>query len=403
MLFSLVYSLLRTLLDVIATSHGDHARLQAEVLVLRRQVQVLERQIKRVQWTPGDRMLLAALRDRLPQSAWAALLVQPETVLGWHRALVRRKWAAYLRRPRRGRPRISTECRQLIVRMAKENPGWGYFRIKGELRKLGHTVAATTIRSVLVQAGIPPSGRRAKLSWKQFLAAQAQTLVVADFLSVDTVFFKRLYVLIYMHLATRRVLLAACTANPNEAWMAQQARNLAWTLEEEGINPKAVIHDRDKKFSARADSVFRSAGARVILTPLMAPRANAHVERWIGSCRRECLDRMLVVNQRHLEAIVREYCMHYNQERPTPQPRVATTSGTRRSRRRQNSCCPTARAAGRPDQRVLLRDDGGLNRWSVPSTRSQSRDLRAFGLHATQTQRAGCPTWSGCPSKAVWY
>ena len=316
MLFSLVYSLLRTLLDVIATSHGDHARLQAEVLVLRRQVQVLERQIKRVQWTPGDRMLLAALRDRLPQSAWAALLVQPETVLGWHRALVRRKWAAYLRRPRRGRPRISTECRQLIVRMAKENPGWGYFRIKGELRKLGHTVAATTIRSVLVQAGIPPSGRRAKLSWKQFLAAQAQTLVVADFLSVDTVFFKRLYVLIYMHLATRRVLLAACTANPNEAWMAQQARHLAWTLEEEGINPKAVIHDRDKKFSARADSVFRSAGARVILTPLMAPRANAHLERWIGSCRRECLDRMLVVNQRHLEAIVREYCMHYNQERP---------------------------------------------------------------------------------------
>src|SRR5437867_8490369 len=151
---------------------------------------------------------------------------------------------------------------------------------------------------VLLQAGIPPSGRRAKLSWKQFLAAQAQTLVVADFLSVDTVFFKRLYVLIYMHLATRRVLLAACTANPNETWMAQQARNLAWTLEEEGIKPKAVIHDRDMKFSARADSVFRSAGARVILTPLMAPRANAHVERWIGSCRRECLDRMLVVNER---------------------------------------------------------------------------------------------------------
>lgn len=261
MLVSLVYSLLRALLDVIATNHGDQAQLQAEVLALRRQVQVLERQIKRVRWMPGDRMLMAALRDRLPQSAWAGLLVRPETVLGWHRALVRRKWAAYLRRPKRGRPRTSTECRQLIVRMAKENPGWGYFRIKGELRKLGHAVAATTIRSVLLRAGIPPSGRRAKLSWKQFLAAQAQTLVVADFLSVDTVFFKRLYVLIYMHLATRRILLAACTANPNEAWMAQQARNLAWTLEEEGIKLTAVIHDRDKKFSARADNVLRSAGA----------------------------------------------------------------------------------------------------------------------------------------------
>src|SRR6266536_4973041 len=241
----------------------------------------------------GDRMLMAALRDRLPQSAWAGLLVRPETVLGWHRALVRRKWAAYLRRPRRGRPPISTECRELIVRMAKENPGWGYFRIRRELFKLGHAVAATTIRSVLLGAGIPPSGRRAGLTWKQFLEAHAQTLVAADFLSVDTVSFKRLYVLIYMHLATRRILLVSCTANPNEAWMAQQARNLAWTLEEEGIKPKAVIHDRDKEFSARADSVFRSTGARVILTPLMAPRGNAHVERWIGSCRRECLDRML--------------------------------------------------------------------------------------------------------------
>ena len=316
MLASLLYSLLCALLDVLATSRGDQAQLRAEVLALRRQVQVLERGVKRVRWAPGDRMLLAALRNRLPKSAWAALLVRPETVLGWHRSLVRRKWAAYLRRPRRGRPRISTECRELIVRMAKENPGWGYFRIKGELLKLGHAVAATTIRSVLLGAGIPPSGRRVGLTWKQFLAAHAQTLVAADFLSVDTVFFKRLYVLIYMHLATRRILLASCTANPNKAWMAQQARNLLWTLDEEGIKLKAVIHDRDKKFSGIADNVFSSAGATVILTPLMAPRANAHVERWIGSCRRECLDWMLIVNQRHLEAILREYCRHYNQERP---------------------------------------------------------------------------------------
>jgi len=315
-LASLLYSLLRALLDVIATSRGDQAQLQAEVLALRRQVQVLERQIKRLRWTPGDRMLMAALHDHLPQSAWAGLLVRPETVLGWHRTLVRRKWAAYLRRPKRGRPRISTECRHLIVRMAKENPSWGYFRIKGELLKLGHTVAATTIRFVLLRAGVSPSPHRAGMSWKRFLATHAQTLVVADFLSVDTVFFKRLYVLIYMHLASRRVLLAACTANPNEAWMTQQARNLAWTLDEEGIEVTALIHDRDKKFASSADNVLRSAGTRVIVTPLMAPRANAHVERWIGSCRRECLDWMLVVNQRHLEAILREYCMHYNQERP---------------------------------------------------------------------------------------
>jgi hypothetical protein len=166
-----------------------------------------------------------------------------------------------------------------MLRMAKENPGWGYPRIRGELLKLGHQVASTTIRSVLIAAGIPPSPRRAGLSWRLFLAAHAQTLVAADFFSVDTIFFKRLYVLIYVHLATRRVLLAGCTVNPNQAWMAQQARNLIWTLEEEGIELSAVIHDRDKKFALAADQVLRSAGARVILTPLLAPKANAHVER----------------------------------------------------------------------------------------------------------------------------
>lgn len=162
-------------------------------------------------------MVMAALREHLPRSAWAGLLVWPETVLGWQRALVRRKWAAYRGRSRWGRPPLPAECRDLIIRMAKDNPGWGYLGVRGELLKLGRTVAATTIRSVLVAAGIPPSSRRAQLSWKQFLAAHAQTLVVADFFSLDTVFFKRLDVLIYVHLATRRVLLATCTAEPNEA------------------------------------------------------------------------------------------------------------------------------------------------------------------------------------------
>ena len=188
---SSLYSLVRVLLDVMATGHSDRAKLQAEVLVLRRQVQVLERQIRRVRWTPGDRMVLAALRERIPQSAWAGLLVKPETVLGWHKQLVRRKWAACGGRPRRGRPPISNECRQLIIQMASDNPRWGYFRIRGELLKLGHSVAATTIRSVLLSAGIPPAGRRSELSWKQFLAAHAETLLAADFFSVDTIFFKR--------------------------------------------------------------------------------------------------------------------------------------------------------------------------------------------------------------------
>jgi len=177
-------------------------------------------------------------------------------------------------------------------------------------------MGATTIRSVLLAAGIPPAGRRSGLSWKQFLAAHAETLVAADFFSVDTIFFRRLYVLIYVHLATRRVLAASCTAQPTGAWVTQQARNLSWKLEEEGIALSVVIHDRDKKFAPQADAVFRAEGARVILTPIRAPMANAHAERWIGSCRRECLDWMLIVNQRHLEVVLGEYCLHYNQERP---------------------------------------------------------------------------------------
>lgn len=185
---SVLYWLIRLLLDVAATRRQEQTNLQAEVLVLRRQVQVLERQIKRVQWSPADRMILAALRERLPRTAWSALLVRPETVLGWHRDLVRRKWAAYGQRPRPGRPQLARECRKLIIRMARDNPSWGYFRIRGELLKVGQTVSATAIRSVLKRARVPPAGRRSQLTWKQFLTAHAETLVATDFFSVDTVF-----------------------------------------------------------------------------------------------------------------------------------------------------------------------------------------------------------------------
>ncbi len=282
MVASLLYSLLRVLFDVMVTSRSDHAQLEAEVLALRRQVQVLERQIKRVRWNPADRMIVAALRRRLPVTAWAGLLVKTETVLGWHRALVRRKWAAYRGRPRRGRPPISSEVRRLVIRMARENPSWGYFRLRGELLKLGHTVAATTIRSVLIAAGIPSAPRRLGLTWRQFLKAHAESVIAADFFSVDTAFFRRLYVLYFVHLSTRRILAASCTAEPTEAWVTQQARQLSWRLEDEGIQFGYLIHDRDKKFAPKSDQVFKSAGARVILTPLMAPLANSVAERWVG-------------------------------------------------------------------------------------------------------------------------
>src|SRR6202022_752755 len=218
-------------------------------------------------------------------------------------------------------------CRELIIRMARDNPSWGYFRIRGELLKLGQTVSATAIRSVLKRARVPPARRRSRLSWKQFLAAHAETLVATDFFSVDTVFLKRLYVLVFVHLGTRRVLAAACTPEPNGEWVTQQARNLAWQLDEEQVKLSIGLHDRDRKFAASFDRVFESGGAKVVLTPLMAPKANAHAERWIGRCRRECLDWMLIASEGHLRRVLREDVDHSNDERPHRSRDLRTPSG----------------------------------------------------------------------------
>ena len=316
MLDSMLYSLVRVLIDVLTIVSRDRSDLAAEVLALRRQVQVLERQIKRAKWTPGDRMVIAALRRLMPKEAWDGLLVKPETVLGRHRELVRRKWAAYRGQPPRGRPPLSDEVRGLIQQLASENPGWGYFRIRGELFKLGHRVAATTIRSVLIKGKVQPAGRRAGLSWKSFLAAHAETLIATDFLTVDTIFFKRLYVLFFIHLSTRRIVVAISTEHPTAPWTVQQARNLSMTLSDDSVGLTVLIHDRDKKYPRQFDQVFKADGARVILTPILAPKANAVAERWVGSIRRECLDWMLIVSDRHLATVLREYCEHYNDERP---------------------------------------------------------------------------------------
>ena len=187
MLLLVLYACLRLLIDLALAPLRERAADQAELLVLRHHVRVLERHVRVVRWYQGDRLVLAALARRLPRRSWSTLLVKPETVLGWHRELVRRKWATFARRPRRGRPSISEECRELIRQLANENAGWGYLRIKGELRKLGLEVSASSIRRVLRQHRI--------LTWRGFLAAHASTIVATDFFSVDTVFLKRLYVL----------------------------------------------------------------------------------------------------------------------------------------------------------------------------------------------------------------
>ncbi len=199
--------------------------------------------------------------------------------------------------------------------MAKDNPNWGCVRIRGELLKLGYVVSATAIRKLLRRNRIGPAPLRSGLSWKAFLRAQASAIVLTDFLSVDTVLLKRLYVLLYMELATRRVIWFAVMERPDALWVSQQARNLCWELAEIGVDARFLVHDHDAKYGGGSDLVFRGEGIEVIGTPIVAPKANAHIERQIGTTRRECLDWILILNRRHLERVLAEWFEHYNQAR----------------------------------------------------------------------------------------
>jgi transposase InsO family protein len=203
----------------------------------------------------------------------------------------------------------------LVLQLARENPSWGYQRIVGELRGLAFTVSATTVRKILQRAGLGPAGERAGLSWRAFLRAQAQMLAV-DFFTVETISLQRLYVLFVIELGSRRVYLAGCTANPTGAWVAQQARQFAWTLTERPSRFRALIRDRDSKFTRDFDAVFRSEGIEIMRTPVRAPRANAIAERFVRTARSECLDWLLIVNRRHLERVLRVFVEHCNSHRP---------------------------------------------------------------------------------------
>jgi transposase len=241
--------------------------------------------------------------------------VTPATILRWHRRLVARKWT-YSDRRQPGRPPTKVVVKKLILQMARGNPGWGHRRIQGELARLGHEVAPSTVWEILNAAGIDPAPRRSGPTWRQFLSAQAQGIIACGFFTVDTVTLKRLYVLVFIEHGTRMLHLAGITAHPTGTWVAQQARNLAMELGTRMDVLRFLVRDRDTKFIKAFDEVFRADGLRIIKTPPQAPRANAICERVIGTLRREVLDRMLIFNERHLAKVLAEYTTHYNDHRP---------------------------------------------------------------------------------------
>jgi putative transposase len=334
--------MLARVLSWLALLTRSDATKNVEILVLRHEVAVLRRHNPRPTLTWVDRAVLSALSRLLPTHVRRLRLVSPRTLLRWHTHLVARRWTYPRRQP--GRPPTPQPIRALVLRMARENRTWGYRRIQGELFGLGHQVAASTVWKILNSAGIDPAPQRSDPTWRQFLAAQAHAILAVDFAHVDTVFLRRLYLLVVIEHSTRRVHLAGMTAHPTGAWVTQQARNLLLDLDDHANRFRFLIRDRDAKFTAAFDAVFAGADIRIIRAPVRAPRANAIVERWIGTLRRECLDHLLITGPRHLAAVLQEYIEHYNTHRPhrslhqrppagcTPPPSGAVVRPLRRDR-----------------------------------------------------------------------
>jgi putative transposase len=315
MTLRLLYLLFCQALRWLALLARSSAAKDIELLMLRHEVVVLRRQVTRPRVDWADRAVLAGLARLLPRPSWNRLFVRPETLLRWHQDLVRHRWSYP---HRRGRPTVAAEIRSLVLRLAGENPTWGYRRIHGELCRLGYKgrIGASTVWTILHCAGVDPAPVRSAVSWRQFLRAQARGVLAVDFFTVDTVLLQRLYVLFVVEVATRRVHVLGVTSHPIGNWVTQQARNLLMELEDHVGRFRFLVRDRDTKFTVAFDAVFAAEAIQVLRTPVRAPRANAYAERWVGTIRRELLDRMLIFGCRQLRSVLAEYADHYNGHRP---------------------------------------------------------------------------------------
>jgi putative transposase len=311
---SVTFLLVRRLLDLLRLAPSPDEK-DVEIAVLRHQLAVLRRQVARPRYSPTDRAVLATLARLLSRDRWGVFLVTPATLLRWHRDLVARSWT-YPNRGRSAPNALEDEVVDLVVRLTRENPRWGYLRIVGECRKLGVTVSATAVRKLLRRHRLGPAPRTTGPSWSEFLKAQAAGTIACDFFHVDKVTLRRLYVLFFIDIQRRTVYLAGVTAHPVGPWVTQQARNLVANLEDQSRTLRFLVRDRDSKFVGPFDEVMTSVGARVIKTPFRAPKANAFAERFVLTARAECLDWVLIRSERHAQRVLREFVTHYNKERP---------------------------------------------------------------------------------------
>jgi transposase InsO family protein len=309
---SLIYRSFVTVLSWFVLLARSSASKDVEILVLRQEIAVLRRQAGRPRPTWGDRVVIAALARLLPKHLWAHRIVTPGTLLSWHRRLVAAKW----RQPMpAGRPPTPPALVDLVVRMARENPTWGYTRIQGELRRLGHRVGASTIRRIPRARKLPPAPRRSEQGWRALTRPHAETLMACDFLHVDLANLQRVYVFFVMDVRDRMVHILGVTSRPTGEWTVQAAREFTWRLADRLGSVRYLIRDRAGQFTDGFDAVFAAEGVEVLRSAPQCPRMNAFAERWVRTVRAECTDRMLLLGQRHLERVLKEYVEHYNTHR----------------------------------------------------------------------------------------